>query len=302
MPKGCFCVLLPLDSDYKILGYYIKNLNDTNFKIKGDLFLRLNLDHERNDYNFLKLKDFHIFSYIYKFEKKKRIKALGMILGLLLNEEEKPDKFRSSLKEAAERLNELNLLELTKEEFELKLKEVYQEILEPLVDILKPESLKENIINRTKSLLSGGKKERNLAQELLEKIEHNEYVKISQYYNTAKKELKLKDFEKAGKIFNKAAEIAETLLGKDSDITKILKEKASFSHKTPELSKQRDKIVQDARNALRNEDFHKAYLLYRNASELSKELVQFEKEEEYRLKSKALNDFYQVDLKFKKNE
>ena len=66
MPKGCFCVLLPLDSDYKILGYYIKNLNDTNFKIKGDLFLRLNLDHERNDYNFLKLKDFHIFSYIYK--------------------------------------------------------------------------------------------------------------------------------------------------------------------------------------------------------------------------------------------
>ncbi|MBY9006256.1 MAG: hypothetical protein KGD63_05820 [Candidatus Lokiarchaeota archaeon] len=300
MPKGTFCILLPLDSDYKILGYYFKNKSDANFKITGDLFLRLNLDHERNDYTFLKLKDHKIFSYIHKFEGKKKNKALGLILGLLMEEEEKPDKFRSSLKEAAENLEELNLLKITEDDFSQKFKEIYQETLEPLIDILKPEVLREFIINRTKDLLSGGKNERKLAQELLEKVEDKEYEKITQYYKNAKKELQSNDFEKAGKIFGKAYNIALELLGDDSEITKSLEDKASFSQKTPELSKKRDKIVQEARNALRNEDFHQAYLLYKQASEISKELVQFEKEEEYRLKSKALNDFYQIDQKFKK--
>ncbi len=302
MPKGSFCILLPLDSDYKILGYYFKDKKDINFKITGDIFLRLNLDHERNDYTFLKLKDHQLFSYFHKFEDKKRTKALGLILGLILEKEEKPEKYRSPLKEAADNLTELNLFKIKNDEFNQKFIEIYQEILEPLIDILKPEILRDNIINRTKTLLSGGKKERKLAQELLEKVENEEYLKISQYYKQAKKELKSNDFEKAGKNFNKAGEIAQELLGDESEITKTLKEKGSFSQKTPELSKQREKIVQDARNALRNEDFHQAYLLYKQASEISKKLVQFEKEEEYRLKSKALNDFYQVDLKYKKKE
>ncbi|MBN1216791.1 MAG: hypothetical protein JXA99_15290 [Candidatus Lokiarchaeota archaeon] len=300
MTKGTFCILIPLDSDYKILGYYFKNKDDADFKITSDLFLRLNLDHERSDYNFLKLKDHKIFSYIKKFEGKNKNKALGFILGLLLDEEEKPDKFRSPLKEASESLEDLNILKITEDEFSLKIKEIYQETLEPMIDILKPEALRDAVINRTKELLSGGKKERKLAQELLEKVENREYEKITQYYKNAKNELKSDDYEKAGKIFSKACEIALELLGEDSEITKSLKEKASYSQKTPELSKKRDKIVQDARIALKNEDFHQAYLLYKQASEISKELVQFEKEEEYRLKSKALNDFYQVDLKFKK--
>ena len=83
------------------------------------------------------------------------------------------------------------------------------------------------------------------------------------------------------------------------DIATSLKEKGNFSQQTPELSKEREKIVEEARNALRNEDFHTAYISYRKASEISKKLVQFEKEEEYQLKSKALEDFYKVDQQYK---
>jgi hypothetical protein len=39
---------------------------------------------------------------------------------------------------------------------------------------------------------------------------------------------------------------------------------------------------------------------YKKASELSKKLVDFHKEEEYRLKSKALEEFYKVDEEYKK--
>ncbi|GAI72141.1 unnamed protein product [marine sediment metagenome] len=47
-------------------------------------------------------------------------------------------------------------------------------------------------------------------------------------------------------------------------------------------------------------NFHSAYISYKKASELSKKLVDFNKEEEYRLKSKALEEFYKVDEEYKK--
>jgi len=301
MPKGTFCIILPFDSDYKVLGTYFKDKEGKDFEITSSLFLRLNLDLERNQYSFLKIDEEQIFSYIHKFTGKTKLKASGIIVGLLLEEGEKPEKYRPLLKDAAESIEELDLLDIPRDKFETELKDVYQEIVEPLMDLMTPENIKQSIINRTKSLLSGSKNDRKLAQELVERVEDEEHIKISNLYKEAEKSLKTKEFEKAAKNYSKATEISEELLGKDNEITNTLCERASFCEKIPELSKKRDKIVQNARDALRNEDFHEAYKLYREASEISKELVQFDKEEEYRLKSKALNDFYQVDQKYKNN-
>ncbi len=299
MPSGCFVILLPRDSDYRILGYYFKE-GTSDFEISNDLFLRLNLDHSKSDYNLLKLKGNHIFSHNHKFKGKNARKALGVIIGILLNEEDETEKFRSSLKEAAEVLEmpSLNILNISKEEFEKILKDIYLEHLEPFIDILQPEQLKRSIINVTKLMLSGGKKERKIAQDLLEKIEAGEHIKISEFYTTAEDALKTQDFEKEAKFYLKAAELAEELY--IIDIADSLKEKGEFSKRTPELSKEREKLVEVARNSLRNEDFHNAYISYRKASEISKKLVQFDKEEEYRLKSKALEDFHKVDQKYRK--
>jgi hypothetical protein len=301
LPTGSFVVLLPLDADYKILGYYHKE-GKSEFAISNDLFLRLNLDHSKDDYNFLKLKDIQIFSYLYQFKGKLTRKASGIIIGLLLNENDKPEKYRSALKEGAEAVEVLglSLLKMEPTEFEPLLKDIYLEHLEPLVDILKPEVLKSNIIAITKFMLSGGKQERKIAQDLLKKVEEGEHVKISEIFNNAEAALKAFEHEKASKLFKKAAEIAQELYV--LDIAVSLKEKANFSGNIPNMSKQRDKHVHDARNFLRNEEFHSAYLSYKKASDLSKKLVDFNKEEEYRLKSKALEDFYKVDEKFKEKK
>ncbi|MFX1309523.1 MAG: hypothetical protein ACFE8C_07470 [Promethearchaeota archaeon] len=301
MPTGCFVILLPTDSDYKIMGYYFKE-GKSDFEITNDLFLRLNLDHSKNEYNLLKIKDLRIFSYDHKFKGKLTRKASGIITGLLLNENDKPEKYRSSLKEAAEafEIPSLDILNKSREEFEIILKDVYLEHLEPLIDILQPEALKASIINITKFMLSGEKQERKIAQELVEKIENKEHFKISENYKMAENAIKSLDYEKAAKFYNKAAEIAEGLY--IMDIATSLREKCDFSQQIPELSKEREKIVQEARNALRNEDFHTAYTYYRRAGEISKRLVQFDKEEEYRLKSKALEEFYKIDEKYRKNK
>ena len=299
MPAGCFVILLPLDSDYKVLGYYFKE-GKSNFKITSELFLRLNLDHSKDEYNLLRIQDFKILSYIYKFKGTLSRKASGVIIGILLNENDEPEKFRSSLKQGTEALEIIgtNLLKLKSEDFEPLLKDLYLEHLEPLIDILKPDALKESIITITKLMLGGGKSERKIAQDLLKKIENGEHERITEYYNYAESTLKSDEYEKAAKFYKKAAEIAENLYL--FDIAESLNEKASFSGTVPEISKQRDRLVQDARNALRNEDFHNAYLNYKKASELSKKLVEFDKEEEYRMKSDALKSFHEIDQKFAK--
>jgi len=298
LPKGSFVILIPIDADYRVLGYYNKSKSD--FEITNDLFLRLNLDHSKDEYNLLKLKENQIFSYVYKFKGKLARKASGIIVGLLLNENDKPEKFRSALKEGAEAIEVLGLtfLKMNSEEFEPLLKDIYLEHLEPLIDILKPDALKDSVINITKFMLSGGKQERKIAQELLKKIEDGEHEKISEYYDTAENALKALDYEKAAKFFKKAAEIAQDLYV--IDIAESLKEKATFSEDVPDISKARDKHVQEARNFLRNENFHSAYISYKKASELSKKLVDFNKEEEYRLKSKALEEFFLLDEEYKK--
>jgi len=296
---GSFVVLLPLDADYKILGYYNKE-GKSEFEITNDLFLRLNLDHSKDEFNLLKLKEHILFSYVYNFKGKLARKASGVIIGLLLNENDKPEKFRSALKEGAEAIEVLGLevLTMNPEEFEPLLKDIYLEHLEPLVDILKPEALKASIIAITKLMLSGGKQERRITQDLLKKVEEEEHIKITENFNSANNALKTLEYEKASKLFKRAAEIAEELYL--IDIAESLREKANFSGDVPSMAKARDKLVQDARNFLRGEDFHSAYKSYKKASELSKKLVDFIKEEEYRLKSKALEEFYKVDEKYKK--
>ncbi|MFW9990340.1 MAG: hypothetical protein ACFFC3_16990 [Candidatus Odinarchaeota archaeon] len=159
MPMGCFVILLPNDADYKVMGYYFKE-SKSDFEISNDLFLRLNLDHSKNEYNLLKLKGYLIFSYLHNFKGKLTRKASGLIIGLLLNENDEPEQFRSSLKAGAEafEIPSLNILTKSKEEFEMLLKDIYLEHLEPLIDSLEPEALKNNIINITKFMLSGGEK------------------------------------------------------------------------------------------------------------------------------------------------
>ncbi len=221
MPMGSFVILLPLDADYKILGYYNKE-GKSEFEITNDLFLRLNLDHSKNEFTLLKLKDHRLFSYIYNFKGKLARKASGVIIGLLFNETDKPEKFRSALKEGAEAVEVLGLkiLTMNPEQFEPLLKDIYLAHLEPLVDILKPEALKASVIAVTKLMLSGGKQERKIAQDLLKKVEEGEHSKITENFNNANNALKTLDYEKASKLFKRAAEIAgesfftKTKLGK----------------------------------------------------------------------------------------
>ncbi len=299
MPEGAFVIIMPKDSDYKVLGYYLKKPN-LKFEVTSELFLRLNLDHSKSDYTHVKLKGTSLVSYHHKFVGKLDRKASGIYMGLLLSEDDEPDKFKNSqsLKATAETISTFNILEMSKQEFEKKLKEVYDEKLEAVPDLVNPEAIKINVVNRSKEMLSGGKKERTNAKVLLQKIEEGVQNKIYEFYKAGQEALKTSEFDLVGKSFEKAAELADELY--ETELANTLRQQAKLTLDVPMIEKLRDKVLIDAKSALRSEDIYKAYISYKRASELSKELLDLEKEEEYRLKSKALYDFHQVDERFKK--
>ncbi len=118
MPKGSFVILLSKDADYKILGYYFKEKEMSQFKITSDLFLRLNLDHERNEFNLLRLKDLIILSYLYKIQGKQSRKASSLIFGLMLDESDDPERFKVSIKESAAVIEDIDLFDVSQDNFE----------------------------------------------------------------------------------------------------------------------------------------------------------------------------------------
>ncbi len=298
MPIGSFVILLLTDQDYKVY-YYFKDPS-TKFEVTSDIFLRLNLDHEKNDFNYRKIKNDSLISYLHNLKGRISRKASGFIIGIVLSEEENPDKFQEPLKNAAMLIQGVDFLEMDKTQFEKTLKTIFEEKLESVAVKIDANDLKESIINRAKEMLSGGKKQRKLAAELLDKIEMKEHIKIADFYKLASEALAAEEFERAGKLFDRAAVYAEGLL--ETELANTLKEKASASTKIPISTKGLGKKIQQARDFLRREQFNAAYVAYRKASEMAKELLLPDEEEEFRLKSKALQEFYQVDQKFKKKK
>ncbi|MHA1147018.1 MAG: hypothetical protein ACTSR8_02120 [Promethearchaeota archaeon] len=299
MPKGIFTILLPIEADYKVLGYYFSDKR-LEFEVSSNIFLRLNLDHENNEYNLLKLKDVTIISYLHKAKGRFARKAAGLIIGLILDEDDDSEKLRVPLKNVAESLEKLELLNISKEEIETQLEKFYNELLDTISLLVDPNIVKDNVINRTKDLLSGKKKERTIAKELMDAIEAGDHLKVSENYKLAEEAVKDDDLKGAVKFYEKAAEFAERLLEKE--LAKSLIEKAESLRKIPMSKQNLERKVQQARNFLRKEQFNAAYIAYKKASEIAKELMLPDEEEEYRLKSKALQDFYQVDQEFKKKK
>lgn len=299
MSKGAFAILLPVDADYKVLGYYFSDKR-VNFEISSNIFLRLNLDHENKEYNLLKLKDVTIISYMHKIKGKIARKAHGIILGLILDEDDDSEKLRTPLKNAAESLEKLDLPNMSKEEFEEQLESIYNELLDTTSLLVDPNVIKDNVINRTKDLVSGKKKERTTAKELMDAIEAGDHLQVSENFKLAEDAIKDDDLKNAAKYYEKAAEYAEKLL--EFELVKALREKAESLRKIPISKQSLERKVQLARSFLRKEQFNAAYIAYKKASEIAKELMLPVEEEEYRLKSKALQDFYQVDQEFQKKK
>ncbi len=294
MPKGCFLIAVQKNSEMKIVGNYTKDKKEI-IKISDDLLLRIQMNHATKEISKISFKDVVYFSYIHEYPSKLKKNVQVAVIGIFLSEDEDPKPYISSLQNAAKSLENIEIESLKSEN---RLEDIYKQFIEKLKDIFDPEHLKSTAIDTAKNMLSGSSKDRKNAQELLKKIEEGIHTKIHKSGKSAEDAMKIGDYEKAVKEYERAAGLALEIF--DNNLAKSLKDRALIAKKVPNITKERNKAINNARSSLRNEDFHSAYLNFRKAAELSEKLMDFEKAEEYSLKSKALSDFHSVDKKFKK--
>ncbi|MHA1733536.1 MAG: hypothetical protein ACTSU5_16430 [Promethearchaeota archaeon] len=258
-------------------------------EVTKDLLLRIQMGHSVKQLNSLITEDVVFVSYLVEDRKS------AYILGLFLETSDKPESFSQNLKKAALMIK--GDVGGSASDLNAKLEELYFKHFRTPQVVLDSKEIEQHIKDKTKELLKQGKTKE--AQELLEKVQKRKLPK--KLYNCsekAQKAISSKDFDKAVKLYEEAAGYASEL--DEPNLARVLLDRAKITRKIPGLLEERNRVASDARKSLREENFHRAAVLYKKAADLSNELMDPASTEEYTLKAKALADFAKIDKKFKK--
>jgi tetratricopeptide (TPR) repeat protein len=154
--------------------------------------------------------------------------------------------------------------------------------------------LEKSLSERVKTLnLKGKFEEANALLDKMKKIP----LKLIESYKNAEDAIKKQDYEKAEREFEEAKRFAEEL--DEKDLAKMLKSRAQMSRKIPDFLKKREDYLNRAMQGLRSDKFEEAQKNFQLASDVSKELMDSRRAEEYGLKAKALAEYVKIDRKFR---
>jgi len=289
MPLGCFLIGIDAVNGPKYIGRFFEGGKDS-YKLMDDLLLRLQVIHSSKQQSTLPLEDSVLLTR--SFEDQRKINHY--IVAIVLTPLDKPESFLNGLKDSIQVL--APKIPTMKDQLDKLLEDIYFEYYRTPQVTLDSKKLEENIKEKAKKLLQDGKTKE--AEQLLEKATKLKIPK--KLYDISKKaenEIKKGDYEKAARYYQEAADYASEL--GETALTEFLRDKAKNSQKLPLFIEQRNQAVSEARKALREDKFELAAQLFRKAADLSTELLDPQKVEEYTLKAKALQEYASVEKKFR---
>ncbi len=292
MPNGCFIIDIDAQGKSVILGTHFDNDEDV-IQIDDNLILQLQMGLMDKKLFVLTKPEYHLVSYIENYLKNR--KPHKMITTVVLKPSDLPENFREGVKVVTDVFTQNP--EMTETEFKVKLSDVYYDYFEIPTIALNKRELESRLAKRVQSLNKKMKFEeaKNLL-EIVKKVPR----KLYQANRNAERAMKGESWERAEREFTKAMKYAEQL--QESDSAKDFHDKAKRMRSVPGLRQQRDKIVEKARNALRNDKLDEAYSLYREAAAISRDLFDSDAAEEFELKSDALARFNEVHKRFHKTD
>ncbi len=286
MPLGCFLVNLDPAKGPKYAARFFEG--GVSYKLTDELLLRLQMVHSSKQQSTLTLEDSVLLTRSYE------DRLNHFIVVIVLTPLDKPESFLNGLKDSIQVL--VSKKPGAKDQLDKLLEDIYFEYYRTPQVTLDSKKLEENIKEKAKKLLQSGKTKE--AEDLLEKATKLKIPK--KLYDTATKaenEIKKGDHEKAARFYLEAADFASEL--GEAALSEFLRDKAKNSQRLPQFIEQRNQAVTDARKALREEKFELAAQLFRKAADLSNELLDAQKVEEYTLKAKALQEYASVEKKFR---
>jgi hypothetical protein len=291
MPSGCLIIDVDAEGKSVVLGTHFDNEEDT-IEIDDNLILQLKMGLMDKKLHVLTKPEYHLVSYIDNYMKNR--KRHKLITTVVLKPSDSPENFREGVKLVSEIFT--NEPDMSDAEFKLKLSDVYYDYFEIPTIALNKRELEDRLAKRVKDL--NKKMKFDEAKKLLEAIKKVPR-KLYQANRNAERAMKNEQYERAEREFTKAMKYAEQL--RENDLAKEFFDKAKRMSSVPGLRQQRDKMVDKARNALRNDKLEEAYKLYREAASISKKLFDTDAAEEFELKSDALAKFHEVHKRFHKN-
>jgi hypothetical protein len=287
MPLGCFLVTLDPTKGPAYAGRFFEGGKDS-YKLTNELLLRLQMIHSSKQQSTLNLEDSVLLTRSYE------DRLNHFIVVIVLTPLDKPESFLNGLKDSIQVLvsKKANM----KDQPDKLLEDIYFEFYRTPQVTLDSKKLEENIKEKAKKLLQAGKTKE--AEDLLEKATKLKIPK--KLYDTSTKaenEIKKGDYEKAARLYQEAADYASEL--GESGLSEFLRDKGKNSQKLPQFIEQRNQAAADARKALREDKFELAAQLFRKAADLSNELLDAQRVEEFTLKAKALQEYASVEKKFR---
>jgi len=292
MPSGCFLIEIDFQGKSSIIGSYFDNDEDS-IEIDNNLVLQLQMGLMDKKLFVLTKPEYHLVSYIDNFMKDR--KRFKLITTAVLKPSDSPENFREGVKLVSDIFT--NKPDMPPEDLKNTLSDVYYDYFEIPTIALNKRELEDRLAKRVKDL--NKKMKFDEAKQLLEIVKKIPR-KLYQANRNAERAMKAEAYDRAEREYMHAMKYAEQL--QENDLAKEFFDKAKRMSSVPLLRQQRDKIVDKARNALRNDRWEEAYKLFREAAALSNKLFDSSAAEEYGQKSDALAKFHEVDKKFHKEK
>ncbi|MHA1674297.1 MAG: hypothetical protein ACTSYI_11805 [Promethearchaeota archaeon] len=229
----------------------------------------------------------------YSIKKDVRVKrdTIQLILGVILGKDEEASMHREPLKMFMEQM--MDLYEKEEKDILPALKEAFSKYFDQPELILDKQDVEARLSKHIKEMTKEGKFDE--ATVLLNKIKKIP-KKLYKAHDNAEAALKRKDFEKSTREFENAKNYAAEL--DEQELVKMYYSKIAYVKRIPALLKKRKSLINKAMDGLRTDHFDKAQKNFKKAAEVSEELMDAKKSEEYRLKARALAEYVNVDRQF----
>ena len=290
MSLGAFFLLVNQNS--KIGKKVVYNAPNSPYIFLDDNeLLKIRMGHSDKKFVLTILPEYQFYS----IKKDVRVKrdTIQLILGVILGKDDEAAIHREPLKMFMEQM--MDLYEQEEEAIQPVLKEAFSKYFDQPELILDRQDVKARLSARIKDMNKEGNFDE--ATLLLNKIVKKKVPsKLYKAHENAEAALKRKDFEKATREFENAKKYAAEL--EEHELVKMYSSKMAYIKRIPALLKKRESLLNQAMDGLRTDHFGKAQKFFKEAAEVSEELMDAQKSEEYALKARALAEYVNVDRQF----
>lgn len=291
MPFGSFLILINANAEIERQAVYIEE-GATELNLGKNELLKIRMAHSDKSVALTILPDAQIYSYKKEYKDKKVI--FQLIGGLFLNKDENSGQFKDKVQSFVESM--FDKKNLPNEELKALIGENYKKYFQQQQFVVQRDKIEKELTERSMVLNTKGKFDD--AKEILAKIQKGLPAKMVSAYEAGEKFIKNQEYERAEKEYESAMRLASDLGMKDHE--KYFNQKKNLSRKIPSLLKKREECLEKAMNGLRTDHFDDASKYFKQAAEISGELMETRRMEEYNAKAKILAEYMMIDKKYAK--